>query len=440
MPSFGAADALGDNAPTFDLWVNDIPVTPGIRALIQSVEYESVDGVADVLKIVSADPYDGDGFRVISDAKIFAPGNEITVAYGYFGGTIENVGRALIRKVRPNFPGEGVPTIEITAYTKDVLMMDNEPAPIRERQKKTKRKKQVKVDEFGNEIEDDGMKDSKAGRRFANQIYSDAVTLIAQSYGFVADVDTTPDPPHDFIHKAGMKDYDFVKGLSNITGYYFWVDFDFDIHAWVLHFKNPETYVEPQDKEYNLKYAIGDFSTIIDFEPQMAIQDTTTELYVEVQDPQTGKVMSVKIEEPEGAAPDPIEIGDVGKLDSAYTTDLKIFLGEFSIEVRANRKFRDQNELQVWAQQWFRRQRENFVMASANTIGIENLRARQTHKISGVGTAYEGRYVFNRVRHIFSLSGYTCELSMRKKIEPISPNLRPLSEQEALLNDLDLLP
>lgn len=422
--ALGTQDPVGgDCAPTYVLKVNNTEVSPAVRALIKSVEFESCDGLADVMKIVANDPLDETGLRVLSESKVFAPGNELTISFGYFGAVIENVGRALIRKQKPNFPQEGVPQLEVTAYSRDVLMMDNEPKPLRERKKPSKRKKAKHVDEFGKEIPDDGFKDSKAGRRFANQTYADAIISRAEDYGFIPDVDPTPDPPHDFIQKAGMKDYDFVKGLSNITGYYFWVAYDFDQVGWVLHFKNPETYVEPQEKEFNFKYAQGDYSTLLTFEPEMALQGSTIELYVEATDPLTGRDMSLQLEEPSEAAPDPIDTNSSGdqKLDKPYTTDVKIFLGEFSVEVRANRRFRDDNELQFWTQQWFRRQRENFIMASATTIGVETLKARQIHKISNVGVAYEGKYIFNKVRHIFNDNGYTCEVNMRKFIEPMPP-------------------
>jgi len=422
--AFGSADAIGgDFAPTFDLKVNNTPVSAGVRALINSVEYEHVDGMADVLKIVASDPLDTAGVRMLSDSKLFAVGNEITVAYGYFGGVIENVGRAMIRKLRPVYPQTGVPTLEIIGYTRDVLMMDNAPIPLKERKTKKKRGKTVETDE---------LKDSKAGRRFVNQRYSDAVIARAEDYNFIPDVDVTPDTPHDFIHKAGMTDYDFVKGISNITGFYFWVDYDFDQVGWVLHLKNPETYIEPQEKEFNFKYAQGEYSTLLTFEPELAIQDSTTTLYVEVVDPLSGRNLEVKIEDPSEAAPDPSDPASPDLIDHSgdgseklehdygWAGGVKLYLGDFSFEIKTNRRFRDENELQFWATQWFRRQRENFILSSGRTIGVEALRCRQIHRFSGVGVAFEGRYVFNKLRHIFtSGGGYECEFNARKFVEPM---------------------
>src|SRR5262245_9626691 len=266
------SDIGGDNAPTFEISVNGIAVSDGVRALVQSLEYESVDGMADLLKITLHDPIDASGNRLLADSTLFAPGNEITAQFGYYGAVLDSVGRGIVRKVRPVYPRGGVPIIEVIAYTKDALMMDNAPTPIKVKKKRGK-----------------GLKKTKAGRRFANQKYSDAVIARAEDYEFLIDVDETQDAPHDFIHKAGLTDYDFVKGLSSLTGYYFWVDFDFDRVDWVLHFKKPETYVEPQEKKYDFRWGAGELSTLLEFEPELAIQKSTTKLRGEYTDPITGQ-------------------------------------------------------------------------------------------------------------------------------------------------------
>jgi phage protein D len=413
----GLSEAGGDAAPIFDLKVNNTPISDGLRRIVQSVEYESIDGMADVMKIIVADPTDGDGTRMLADSTVLAVGNEVTIAYGYYGAVIENVGRAMIRKVRPNFPNGGVCTLEVTAYTRDVLMMDNSPEPLKER--KTKKKK-------GAIIETDEFKDSKAGRRFADSTYSDAVIARAEDYGFIPDVDQTPDSPHDFIHKAGLSDYDFVKGMANITGFFFWVDYDFDAVGWTLHFKNPETYIEPQEREYNFKWGQGNYSSLLTFEPELAIQGSTTTLYVEVTDPITGRQLEVKIEEPSDAAPDMVDTSGDGttKIGGPFgsASEVKLFLGDYSFDIKANRRFRDESELAMWATQWFRRQRENFVMSTGTTVGVESLRARQMHKLTGCGSIYDGQYVFNKVRHIFTANGaYECEFNARKLIGSLAP-------------------
>lgn len=411
----------GDNAPTFNLSVNDEEVSDGVRALVQSVEYESNDGMSDLLKIVIHDPLDKKGNRQLSDSTLFMPGNEISVEYGYYGAVLDAVGRGIIRKARPVFPRLGVPILEVICYTKDALMMDNSPEPLKVRKKLKNGKVQTK--------------NSKAGRRFIDSKYSDAVKLKAEDYGMTADVDSTSDKPHDFIHKAGLSDYDFVKGLSNLTGFYFWVDYNFADGEWTLHFKNPETYVEPQEKKFNFKWGQGDFSTLLEFEPELAITGSITKLRAEIKDPVSGSLLEVDIEEDTSVESDPIDrSGGTGEervtQSPGASTQIKVFLNEFSFEVRTNHRFKTQEELAAWTQQWFRRQRENFVMSTGKVIGVETLRARQIHTLSGVGTTYSGDYQMNKVRHIFNEQGYEVEFAARKVV-PNMPMLSPASRLQS---------
>jgi phage protein D len=108
------------------------------------------------------------------------------------------------------------------------------------------------------------------------------------------------------------------------------------------------------------------------------------------------------------------------------STKIKVYLNEFSFEVRTHRRFSSKVELASWVQQWFRRQRENFVMSTGKVIGVETLRARQVHRLSGLGTVFDGDYQFNKVRHCFNQNGYECEIGCRKVIGPL-PMISPAS-------------
>ena len=404
-------------APNFDVRVNGTLISAGVRALIRRVEYESIDGSADLFRLTCADPLDDQGRRQVSTKKLFLPGNEISLSCGYGEDVLQHVGRAQIRKVRPIFPQNAVPTIEVIGYTNDCLMMDNAPEPLQEKKRSG------------------GFKNSKAGRRFTNSTYADVVRLKAEDYKFAVDVDDTRDAPSDFIQKAGMTDYAFVKGLSNLTGFYFWVDYDNTAGRWTLHFRDPENFVpEEQTKEFNFKWAQGDFSTLLTFEPELALQGANVKLIVKAKDPLTGKIFEAKIEE-KGDDPPNItsstangseriqEQNENGGI-AAGVSNVKIFTKEFSFDVVANRFLRTDAEVAQWALQWFRRNRENFILSKGRVIGVESLLARQVHQLSGLGPPYDGRYNFTRVRHIVDPgSGYTCEISARKVLGKSEPTL-----------------
>lgn len=375
-------------APHFAVVINGTELQHGITQFIERVEYESVDGLADVARIRCTNPD-----FLLSNAKVFQLGNEMEIWMGY-GPSLSLIGGARIARVKPNWPQSGMPTLSVVGYTKDVLMMDNAPP---------KSKKES----------------GKGGRAYSKAKYSDAVKDRAEDpdYNFATDIDATPESPRFFIHKAGMSDYDFVRGLANLTGYYFWVDYDGE---WKLNFKEPGIVDTLQDEKFTFKYNLGDLSSLLSFSPEMLLQNNASKIQAQAKNPKNGKTLKVEFEETNDAAPDVEVQGDPdAELDADHTTasDVKLFLGDFSIDVVANRTFESEADLAAWAEQWFRRQRENFVMARGKTIGVESLRARQTHGIEGISSGLDGDYFFNKVKHIMDKSsGYTCDFSCRKVV------------------------
>lgn len=394
------SDDIDFMAPTFSLEVEGTEVDYGITQFIQSVEYESCDGIADALKIKAVNPD-----FTLSDAKVFQPGNEIAVKMGY-GNQLDFVGRAVIVSQEPNFPQNEMPTISCVAYTKDHFMMDNEPP-------KPKKEK------------------GKGGRTFKESKFSDAIYDRADDYKFAADIDDTKDSQHDFIQRPGVSDYEFVNGLANLNGYVFWVEGD-ESGKWTLYFKDPGSLSVYQEKKYNFYYNMNDDSTLLSFKPQFLVKGAITNLEVAVKDIRTGKILKTEIQEENNKAPNLSATGDLtskvgdhsqggfsdgagGELTTA--SDVNLFFGNYSFNVNTDRRFKTQAELEQWARQWFRRMRENFVLSSGRIIGVGNIRARQTHTLSGVGNLYSGDYYFTKVKHICSnTDGYVIDFNARKVV------------------------
>jgi len=256
-------------------------------------------------------------------------------------------------------------------------------------------------------------------RTYAAIAFSDAVEMVADRYGFKLDIDPTETTDKNIIQKVGMTDYDFIRGLANITGYYFWVDGDRN-GVWTLHFKHPATSKAElgQEKIYTFKYNWYDESSLLEFTPELLIQNSKTKIAVTVTDRMTGKNMFVEVEEENNKSPDLNATGDlVGKVEGQYTTasDIKLLIEDYSFEVISNRRFKIESEVVEWAQQWFKRMRDNFVLSRGKTIGCEFLSARQTHNIDGVGSAYNGEYFFSKVKHILNDEvGYVCDFGARR--------------------------
>jgi len=452
------------NAPQFRLFIDNKIVQEGISRLVTSVTYESADGIADVLKIELVDPtmlqpanfvVDGptvshipgnsseQGQGGLSDIDLFQPGHEVHVKMGY-GPVLDYVGRGVIRRIRKSFPeGGGVPTMIVTAYTLDSIMMDNQPntskfkiEPIEtiivgetEDEKKARRKEEAPARKLRRKAE------QKAKiRQFPN--YLKAIEQKAATYGMTLDVDEDPILlGRKFTHNVTLSDFDLLQCISHVTGYLFWIDATED-GKWILHFRRPDE-IRKSNPPFDapvieFDYNNGDQGTLLSFDPEWYIQGGLTTLKVIVRDAHAGvkREYEVNVQNNEDAPSyrpttatsasllnlidkEFSEFLPIGELQTAQ--DIKIVIGEFSWTPVVNRKFKTDKELVEWARQWYRRHRENFILADGTCVGVPRLFARQTHEIKGVGKALSGDYYFTRVAHKCTVEGgYKISFSCRK--------------------------
>lgn len=377
--------AYDDLAPKYVLQVEGSELGSGITQFVDQVEYESADGMADMARITVNDPG-----GMLGDLKVFKPGGELDIWLGY-GPNVAHVGRVILRKHRHSFPPDGDPSFQVEGYTLDALMMDNSPA--------------------------EGKK-----RRFPDLKMSEIVQEVASGYGFgELDIDETPDRPRSGRgkwQKSGTSDYQVIQGLANITGFYFWVDYLPEGSGWTLHFKDPAKVLESVDQPNHVfRYNDGDNSTLLQFYPELLLQGATTKLKVVFKNPKNGKRIVEEIEE-ENDSPDIAFTGneqEVSDEETGKPTEIKVFLGEYSFDLQPKR-FKTNAEALQWARQWFRRNRENFILGEGMTIGAERLRARQFHTLENLNSMFSGKYYFSKVRHVLSASdGYTCTFNARKQ-------------------------
>jgi len=379
-------------APTFEILIAGQRLGDDISRFIDGVVYESADGIADVGKFTVLNR---DG--MFADRKLFQPGNEAVFRFGY-GGAISFVGRVQLVKPQFNFPEADAPTIDVVGYTRDHQMMDNAPDK-RVAERRTR-------------------KDKPKSRVWQNARLKEILEDKASTYGFQLDVDDYSFG-RSVTQKPGMTDYDLVRGLANYLGFIFWVDGTED-GKWILHFKDPARgSAIAQEKKYAFRYNFEGQGTLLSFSPEYALRDARTKVRVEARNPDTGKTLSEEFED-DAAQPDLQSTGDPNEeVDIGITTGgaVKLFFGDFSLEVLASKNFRSPAELKRWGEQWFRRNREDFVMGNGSTIGVENVMARQTHRLEGLGRTLDGDYYFTRVAHKFSRdSGYKLEFTARKTI------------------------
>ena len=196
--------AFDSIAPRYIVDIGGTELDEEITQFITSVEYESVDGMADQARLTVQNPN-----LDLQDLKIFQAGNEMSIWLGY-GQTLKHIGRTIIRKTNWAFPESDIPGITVTGMTLDAKMMDNEP--------------------------EEGTK-----RRYKNETFSGIVKAVADRYsdaGLKTDIDDTDDEARDRVQPAGVSDYRVIKSCANLAGYFFWIDGDENC-VWTLHFKSP---------------------------------------------------------------------------------------------------------------------------------------------------------------------------------------------------------
>jgi len=373
-------------APNFDVAIAGAKLGMNLRQFVDSVEYESVDGIADEARLTLANPD-----FVLSDSPIWQPGNEMDVWFGY-GPSLEHVGGVIIARPEITFPSDGMPGITLKGYTKDQLMMQNSPS----KEEASNRGLQIEI-------------------TVAEMVRQ---TASRPAYSFDnLDIDPTENR-YARTQKADISDYEYVKGLANLMGYLFWVDYTIE-EGWTLHFRDPLVLSE-QEKHYTFEYNRGDNSTLLDFSPELTLTGAVTKLQAQVRLPESDKPIVVEFEDRE-ESPDAKHTGDAEQvIDETYTTAgavVKLFFGDYAVEVVSDKQFKSEADLKLWAQQWFRRKRENFIVGRGTLIGVESLRARQTHTLKGLTKSLDGKYYFSRVRHVYSNGGYEIDFTARKVLE-----------------------
>jgi phage protein D len=97
---------------------------------------------------------------------------------------------------------------------------------------------------------------------------------------------------------------------------------------------------------------------------------------------------------------------------------LRLAAGGHSIDVIPMRRFKDAADAVEFSKRWIQKRREHFIILKGETVGIETLRARQIHEVTGLGKRLSGNYYFTSFRHKFAGgSQYRCEFIAHKVLE-----------------------
>jgi phage protein D len=369
--------------PTFLIQIEGRELSLDITQEITSFIFEDNEEELDVMELVVANRD-----LQFTDDLLFQEGNEVAAQFGYVG-NLSPVKRAVIKEIDYDFPEDGVPTIRLKAYDKGYKLSGKEnqkvwqkPAP------------GILYSEIAEEIAK------------ANQL----IPIVTPTVGY-----------HLRVVQSNVSDAQFLKELAakardwdgdGVTGYMFYVQDD------ELHF-HPRMIDQPP--VLKLEYFTDPLGVLRSFKPSTQAQwgkGAGVETKAVGVDPRKKEPLEQKANNDTTA-----ERTSLG--NRTYLVDGNTGEGQFKEQetgrivpsFERSEGFHDeplQEPAKDVAEGTFKAAELQQVEATALTIGIPTLRAKQNIEISGVGQKFSGIYYCRSIRHTFGDSGYSCELSLRK--------------------------
>jgi len=384
--------------PAYKITTNGADLQEDITSLVEKVVYEDNSYIADMIEFdvimspdLEADPGAAGGreYGPVLDSKLFAEGNYLDLFMGY-GNDLLFMQRCRIQKWLPNFPENDKPTLKIKAFGLET--------------------------ELSAEMEE---KD-KQYRTFSGVPYSTMVERIVQwlSAKIGVPIQTDIDPTsgnQSAVMAKGKTPMDFIRRISNLTGYDFYIIYDQDLKSFVSHFhpRRPNA-----GDQFIFEYNTGDDSTLLSFQPQFASGDALTSLEVVSWDRKTNKVIRHAVEKTDKGL-------DVKVLPGLSADDLLIqdemtnasvirYTSFGPLKRTVSTQLTTLDAVKKFAEAEFENAGNNMVTGKGKILGAEVIKAKESHIIKGVGTRLSGEYLFDIVRHTIGGDGYTTEFDCRK--------------------------
>ncbi len=322
------------------------------------------------------------------DDPLFQEGNEIAARFGYVG-NLSPRKKAVIKDIDYDFPHRGAPTIRIKAFDKGFKLA--------------------------------GKQNQKVWQKPAPGIaYSDIAEEIASANGLRPVVTPTRDR-HLRVAQSNISDAQFLQELApkarakdgdGVTGYVFFVQDD-ELH---FHPRNLES-----APAVTLEYFTDRKGLLRSFNPSTQSQGAkgagvaTKAVGV---DPRRKECVEHTADN--DTTPERCSLGRKTYLVDGNTGEGRYKeqeSGEIVPSFERSEAF-DQEPRQEPAQDTaegkFKEAEMRQVEATAKTIGIPSLRAKQNIEVTGVGRKFSGVYYCHSVQHKIDGHGYSCELKLKK--------------------------
>lgn len=366
--------------PTFIIEIEGHRLTKDITHEITSFVFEDNEDEMDVMEVTVTNR----NLQFVDD-PLFQEGNEIIARFGY----VDNLSAkkiAVIKEIDYDFPDGGEPTIRIKAYDKghkltgkQIQRVWQKPAP--------------------------------------GILYSEIAEQIAREHGLSASVEQTTGR-HMRVVQGNASDASFLKNLASKSrsingnaGYVFFIqDNELHFHSRILSGRPGLV----------LEYFTDAEGMLRSFTPSTQSQCTKgsgTETKTIGVDPRNKRHAEHKSNNDN--TPDRTILGKKTYLADGNTSEGKYRKQESgrilpSYEHTESRHERPKHESgQDKTESRFKDTELKQVEATAMTIGIPTLVAKQNIEIRGVGRKFSGIYYCTSVRHVFQ-DGYSCELKLKR--------------------------
>jgi phage protein D len=291
------------------------------------------------------------------DKGIFKPGKIIKIKLGYVDQlTTMTVGEII--SLSSSFPSSGTPQLEVSGYDLSYQLT-------RANQNRT------------------WPKDGVSGVRASDVVKEllDAPVVKHKLKSTITQTDILPT-----IVQNGQTHYKFIKKLAEENF------FDFHIKEDKAYFGPAEENVEVAELKYG--------NSLLSFNPELNTAKQVSSVTVIGYDPKTKKAIIGK------AAKKP---GKNGKSGAAATEQ---FFGNVELKV-TNRHIANQQQAKTLAQSILEKSSVGLVRGNATSIGIPEIRAGATIKLSKLGKTFSQKYFIEKAKHSISTSGYNTSFNVR---------------------------
>jgi phage protein D len=389
-----------DLAPGFDIDISGKDTSEGtglfnaLRSLISEVVFEDDEDLCSTMEITFLNaPDSGLGKPVnwyaVPDTLGLQEGNYLDLYMGY-GNNRVFMDRCETIKWLPHFPEEGPGSFTIHAYDGRHWMQNEN--------RRSANKKKAKT-------------------FYKNRADEDIVRALSGKYGFASEVDPTEVVMKKIVtvssgarkikhviptrpHPVDVTDWAFLQKLAKINRFDLWVDYSFKKKKYVVHFKKRK---DIDDAIFEFAYNGGDYS-LLSAEPDFSVKDQTTAVEVHFFDRQTKKLTTAVIEE-ENREED-VFFANAGprqfyaKKSIVRGARVRFTAYGQTITAVADRAFKNKKEAARFAEYYLAERERELLVLQGVVVGEPTIRARQIHKITGLGSRIDGFYRLTNTRHI----------------------------------------